>query len=1139
MANFIGAISEFNPYIMQIPTDAYVKVGMFKEQQYMAGVEKIQTSIDKVAGLDIANEGGRTYLKNRVDELTKTLNKYSMVDFSNPNNITQLTSLSKPLYSDENIVNDVINTGVYRKWASSAQRKMEAGDMDAVQYYYEQQEASKWLNSKVAGSQYTGRSVPNDATYEKVNKKVLDFKSKLKPDTRYVEGSTFLYGSKSYNVSELSELFYNNILDSSDREMLAHNTMFDDTLRYNQDANAPKNDLIDIYNGKKNISVDNLKKVNLQLQAFKDTDDPDYQSLVRDKQILESNIQIYEKAIGAFGQTDPTDESQKKGIYTNISAEQYKNSISAIFETEELEPKYREDVKQSRDHKNATVNAAIAKGTVAFTQLKDPDGNPMWDSNGAPVMGIRAVLDENNDPTILEKQSDLIQTVDANGNIITTRASKGSSKKTNPLANLLQGTPGEVANFNVADEDDIIKLDRDILSNEFFNLDGMIQQNVLAMTNTMARASTSGFNVSDYYTIEQVPGPDGKDVAAMVWKSPEKKKEFMSYVDMMNSAFEIEAADGNQANKSFFRYMTGEIAADAAELGLQGVDPAIMKDLMTLKGKNAVLSMMDEVFRDKSVVKNLTAIDEATSQKKNIADSWRKVLTANVTNAQERDVISKLTDQDIMRLKSPETNTVANAFGISEAAADKLEDGAMLLKWTPNGDKTWTLTAYAVGDYQGGSAPPSYVVSRTVPESKALSNKDKQSLQEQYSKYLPGGLTNGEHLTVTGKTPHDLIESPGGLTGTYMENITGGLSNPFGINPDTIRRANTQLKNNYSVIRQNITRSVSLLNLPENKQDKDALMQAITNSVINQGGTKILTDPTFIQANQEDIQSITKITDITGASNKSVGNIFNNSGFLNIQFKYQDSEGKEKDGTASYNIDRILGTDPQFASKFSKYFAGLKYAKEGAAIRIKSYIDPTSGYKTYSGDGTGNTVSPLGNIFSDQKGYIGKEFTRYMIPTADGHQVPINYKVVSYGDSEEIGNKLNNTNIDANKYAVQLQVNTPSGKQNIYLKGLNGDIIQYNTPEEALYQLKDELFKNVPVDNAADMVKKADGTKVINYFSEFNQFRPSIRGFFNTQLRLNGVNVSNAEDIKKAYAELVAGKTSEIDKELLKFTPVY
>ena len=120
MASFVGAITEFNPYVQQIPTEAYTKVGMFKQQQYEAGVAKVQDTIDKVAGLDVANEGGRKYLQARVDELTNTLNKYNAVDFSNPNNVTQLTSLAKPLYQDENIVNDVVNTGIYRKWSKDA-----------------------------------------------------------------------------------------------------------------------------------------------------------------------------------------------------------------------------------------------------------------------------------------------------------------------------------------------------------------------------------------------------------------------------------------------------------------------------------------------------------------------------------------------------------------------------------------------------------------------------------------------------------------------------------------------------------------------------------------------------------------------------------------------------------------------------------------------------------------------------------------------------------------------------------------------------------------------------------------------------------------------------------------------------------
>lgn len=120
MANFVGAIEKFNPYVQQIPTDAYVKVGMFKEQEYQAGVKRVQDTIDNIAGLDIANEGGRQYLRARVDELTKSLNKYSAIDFSNVNNVSQLVGLAKPLYQDDNIVTDVINTGVYRKWYKQA-----------------------------------------------------------------------------------------------------------------------------------------------------------------------------------------------------------------------------------------------------------------------------------------------------------------------------------------------------------------------------------------------------------------------------------------------------------------------------------------------------------------------------------------------------------------------------------------------------------------------------------------------------------------------------------------------------------------------------------------------------------------------------------------------------------------------------------------------------------------------------------------------------------------------------------------------------------------------------------------------------------------------------------------------------------
>jgi len=56
MASFTDntqALSTFNPYIQQLPVDAMVKVGMAKQQQYDEGIQKIQTNIDNIAGLDI------------------------------------------------------------------------------------------------------------------------------------------------------------------------------------------------------------------------------------------------------------------------------------------------------------------------------------------------------------------------------------------------------------------------------------------------------------------------------------------------------------------------------------------------------------------------------------------------------------------------------------------------------------------------------------------------------------------------------------------------------------------------------------------------------------------------------------------------------------------------------------------------------------------------------------------------------------------------------------------------------------------------------------------------------------------------------------------------------------------------------
>ena len=70
MASFKDIIPQFIPYIQQLPVEDMVQVGMYKQQLYDQGVQKIQSQIDNIAGLDIIHDSDRAYLQSKLGELT-------------------------------------------------------------------------------------------------------------------------------------------------------------------------------------------------------------------------------------------------------------------------------------------------------------------------------------------------------------------------------------------------------------------------------------------------------------------------------------------------------------------------------------------------------------------------------------------------------------------------------------------------------------------------------------------------------------------------------------------------------------------------------------------------------------------------------------------------------------------------------------------------------------------------------------------------------------------------------------------------------------------------------------------------------------------------------------------------------------
>ena len=83
MASFTDQISQFNPYIQQLPVDAMVKVGMQKQAQYDQGVQKIQGYIDNIAGMDVMRDVDKQHLQSKLNELGSRLRTVAAGDVSN------------------------------------------------------------------------------------------------------------------------------------------------------------------------------------------------------------------------------------------------------------------------------------------------------------------------------------------------------------------------------------------------------------------------------------------------------------------------------------------------------------------------------------------------------------------------------------------------------------------------------------------------------------------------------------------------------------------------------------------------------------------------------------------------------------------------------------------------------------------------------------------------------------------------------------------------------------------------------------------------------------------------------------------------------------------------------------------------
>lgn len=161
MANFTDTrLQPFTPYVEQLPIEAMVNTGRMKQAQYDQGIEKIQSQIDNIAGMDVVRDVDKQYLQSKLNQLGGNLKKVAAGDFSNYQLVNSVGGMITQIGKDPLIQNAVSSTLKYRKGIAEMEAARKEGKSSVSNEWDFGDQASKWLNSPDIRQSFQGAYNP-------------------------------------------------------------------------------------------------------------------------------------------------------------------------------------------------------------------------------------------------------------------------------------------------------------------------------------------------------------------------------------------------------------------------------------------------------------------------------------------------------------------------------------------------------------------------------------------------------------------------------------------------------------------------------------------------------------------------------------------------------------------------------------------------------------------------------------------------------------------------------------------------------------------------------------------------------------------------------------------------------------------
>jgi hypothetical protein len=281
MASFTDIIPQFTPYIQQLPVEAMVQVGMEKQKRYDEGIQKIQSQIDQIGGMDIYSTKHKAYLQSKLNELGNNLSMVAAGDFSNFQLVNSVGGMIGQVVKDPIVKNAYESTQLIRKQQGYMEEAKRKGKSSPENEWWFSNEVSRWDSDPDLARKFTGEYIE----YTDVGKKLTDIASKIKdmeksvdiPYQRNADGSYRLDKNgnpivddamlrikvKGTPAEKILNTFYST-LDENDKRQL----MITGNYHYrNASKTTFQNDIISTYDTQKKALADNLSKLAVELKT--------------------------------------------------------------------------------------------------------------------------------------------------------------------------------------------------------------------------------------------------------------------------------------------------------------------------------------------------------------------------------------------------------------------------------------------------------------------------------------------------------------------------------------------------------------------------------------------------------------------------------------------------------------------------------------------------------------------------------------------------------------------------------------------------------------------------------------------------------------------------------------------------------